>query len=420
MKKYFNLKLFALSIFCSLQYFSSAQTSLMIDSCYVIAQRNYPLIRQYELIEKANEYTISNANKAYLPQLSVSGIGAYIFGGMPSFGPASGESNNNTKFIGFGQLNQLIWDGGASKSMKEISRQQSSVEKAGVDVQMHELKERISQLYFGILLIDEQIKQIDIQITALERNSERVKLLSRNGLALITEADELQAEVLKVKQRKTEFQFSRKSYLNMLSLFLATQLEDSVKFVRPQETIVDSKNSRPELSVFESQRKLIDAQYSINSVKLMPKVGLLGAGFLITPGINLGSKEKSTLALAGLNLSWELGGLYTNSNNKNLRQVNLDKIQSQQETFLFNTSVQSKQSTVEIEKYRAILQSDEEIVKLRKKITESYQLQYNNGSCSLFDLITATEKETEARSNHSLHDVQLLLAATQLKNINGN
>ena len=420
MNKYFNLKLIALFMICIQQNFSSAQTSLMIDSCYAIVQRNYPLIRQYELIEKANEFTISNANKAYLPQLSVTGLGAYVFGGFPSLGPANGENNNNTKFIGFGQINQLIWDGGATKSQKEISRQQSSVEKAGVDVQMHDLKERIDQLYFGILLIDEQINQINIQIATLERNSDRVKLLNKNGLALNTEADELQAEVLKVKQRRTEFQFSRKSYLDMMSLFLATQLDDSVKFIRPDETISDSKISRPELSLFEGQRNLIDAQYSMNNVRLMPKVGVLGAGFLITPGINLGGKEKSSLALAGLNLSWELGGLYTHSNNKDLRQVNLDKIQSQQETFLFNTSVQSKQSSVEIEKYREILKSDEEIITLRKKITESYQLQYNNGSCSLFDLITATEKETEARSNHSLHDVQLLLAATQLKNINGN
>ena len=420
MKKYFNLKLLAVCLFCLWQNFSYAQTSLVIDSCYAIAQRNYPLIKQYELIEKANEYTISNANKAYLPQLSVTGIGAYIFGGLPNFGPATGEKNNNAKFIGLGQLNQLIWDGGATKSQKEIIRQQSSVERAGIDVQMHELKERISQLFFGILLIDEQIKQIDIQIDNLERNSERVKLLSKNGLALITEADELQAEVLKVKQHKTEFQFSRKGYLDLLSLFLATQLDDSVKLVRPMEIIPDSKITRPELSLFENQRSLIDAQYSMSNVRLMPKVGVLGAGFLITPGINLGGTEKSSLALAGLNLSWELGGFYTHSNNKNLHQVNRAKIESQQGTFLFNTSVQSKQSSVEIDKYRTILQSDEEIMNLRRKIRESYQLQYDNGSCSLFDLITATEKETEAMSNHSLHDVQLLLATTQLKNINGN
>jgi outer membrane protein TolC len=124
--------------------------------------------------------------------------------------------------------------------------------------------------------------------------------------------------------------------------------------------------------------------------------------------------------LAGLNLSWDISGLYTNSGNKNLHQVNLDKIHVQEETFLFNTNVQSKQSSIEIEKYQSMLISDEEIINLRKKIREGYQVQFDNGSCPLFDLITATEKETEARSNRSLHEIQLLLAANQLKTINGN
>ncbi len=420
MKSKFKMSCILLLVFLSNNI--TAQTSLQIDSCYAIVQRNYPLIRQYDLIEKANEFTISNANKAFLPQLSITGIAGYVFGGFPNLGPANAANGNDDfKFIGLGQLNQVIWDGGATKTHKDISNAQYEVDKANIDVQMYALKDRINQLFFGILLIDEQIKQIDIQVGTLERNSERIKLLNKNGLALNTEADELSAEVLKIKQRKTEYQYSRKSYLAMLSLFMAVQLDDSVKMQHPEDRIIIAdKINRPEISLFESQRSLINSQYSVDKVRLMPKIGLLGAGVLIAPGINLGGKEKSTLALAGLNLSWEIGGLYTHSNNKNLREININKIQAQEETFLFNTSMQSKQSNVEIEKYRAILKSDDDIVKLRTKIREGYQLQYNNGSCSLFDLITATEKESDARSNQSLHQVQLMLATYQLKTTNGN
>ena len=57
--------------------------SLNIDTCYAMARRNYPIIKQFALIEKSKEFTISNANKSYLPQVSVTAIGGFI-GGLPS------------------------------------------------------------------------------------------------------------------------------------------------------------------------------------------------------------------------------------------------------------------------------------------------------------------------------------------------
>jgi outer membrane protein TolC len=395
--------------------------TLTIDSCYAITQRNYPLIKQYELIEQSKEFTISNANKAYLPQLNLTGIGGFVFG-MPVIGsPGSASESNNPKFIGVGQFNQLIWDGGATKSHKDVATFQSAVERANIDVQMYALRDRINQLYFGILLVDEQIKQIDIQIEMLNRNVNRISLMHNNGYALRTELNELKAEVLKVKQHRTEFEFTRKSYLNMLSIFMNTELSDSVRLLKPLSTqSAETKNNRPELLLYENQRNLIDAESSINNVNLMPKIGILGAGALITPGINFGSDNLSSVALAGLSISWNIGGLYTRSSNKNLTGVNLDKIRTQEETFLFNNKIEVTQTNAEIEKYRTILLSDNEIVDLRKNICESYQLQYDNGSCSLYELINAADKETEARTNQALHDVQMMLAIYQLKSNTGN
>ena len=131
-----------------------AAQSLSIDSCYAMAVRNYPLIRQYELIEKTTEYTLNNASKAYLPQVSVTAIEGYVFGELPTSGSAEGGSSN-FKFIGLGQVNQLIWDGGATKAQKKIINAQSETDKANITVALHDLKSRVNQLYFGILLVDE-------------------------------------------------------------------------------------------------------------------------------------------------------------------------------------------------------------------------------------------------------------------------
>ncbi len=394
--------------------------SLNIDSCYVFATRNYPLIKQYELIEKTKEYTLSNAGKAYLPQVSLTAIEGYVFGDLPTIG-ASGDGSN-FKFIGIGQINQTIWDGGATKTKKKIINAQSETDKANVDVAMHDLRSRVNQLYFGILLIDEQLKQLEIQNTTLTNNVNRIKQLTDNGLAYKTDLDEIRVEQLKLNQQRTEFNYTRNGYVIMLSLLIGAHINSQTILQKPPVSDQGSNLGiiRPELSLYKSQRNLVIAQSDMQRVNVMPKIGLLGAGVLLAPGINQGSSKATTIGVAGLSVGWNIGALYTNSNEKELKQQSLNKINVQEETFLFNTRLQLTQTNANIEKQKAVLAQDEEIVNLRKIIREGYQLKYNTGAGPLFDLLTATEKESEARAQKALHEMQLLMTLYDYKTISGN
>jgi len=394
--------------------------SLNIDSCYVFATRNYPLIKQYELIEKTKEYTLSNAGKAYLPQVSLTAIEGYVFGDLPTI-RASGDGSN-FKFIGIGQINQTIWDGGATKTKKKIINAQSETDKANVDVAMHDLRSRVNQLYFGILLIDEQLKQLEIQNTTLTNNVNRIKQLTDNGLAYKTDLDEIRVEQLKLNQQRTEFNYTRNGYVIMLSLLIGAHINSQTILQKPPVSDQGSNLGiiRPELSLYKSQRNLVIAQSDMQRVNVMPKIGLLGAGVLLAPGINQGSSKATTIGVAGLSVGWNIGALYTNSNEKELKQQSLNKINVQEETFLFNTRLQLTQTNANIEKQKAVLAQDEEIVNLRKIIREGYQLKYNTGAGPLFDLLTATEKESEARAQKALHEMQLLMTLYDYKTISGN
>jgi outer membrane protein TolC len=397
----------------------TAQT-LFIDSCYSFAVRNYPLIKQYELIEKTKEYTLSNAGKANLPQVSVTAIEGYIFGELPKFGSA--ENSSNLKFIGLGQVNQTIWDGGATKTQKKIIQAQSETDKANVEVALNDLKSRVNQLYFGILLIDEQLKQLEVQDSALNNNIDRIKQLNDNGLAYKTDLDEVKVEEIKLNQQKTEFNYTRNGYAMMLSLLIGAKINEETILQKPilNTQLTDVQIVRPELSLYNSQRKLINAQSEMQHVSLMPKVGLIGAAFLITPGINFGTSKLSALGVAGLSASWNISGLYKNSNEKKLTQLSLNEINVQEETFLFNTRLQMTQASANIEKQKAILSEDEEIVNLRKNIREGYQLKYKTGTSPLFDFLNAADKESEARAQKSLHEMQLLMTLYDYKTISGN
>jgi outer membrane protein TolC len=207
-----------------------------------------------------------------------------------------------------------------------------------------------------------------------------------------------------------------------LSYLTGQQLEENVKPEKPlmTESGDNLTNNRPELSLYTSQLKLAESRSEINKVSLMPKIGLLGAGVLIEPGINFGQSKFNGLALAGISMSWSTAGLYKNSNNKDLDKIEKDKITNQQDTFLFNNKLQLTQSNNDIEKQKAIIAKDAEIIKLKGNIKKSYQLMYDNGVVAMNDLLSAMNKESEAIGNQALHNVQLLMSIYNYKTISGN
>jgi outer membrane protein TolC len=416
------IKRFAVTIVSSmLTVFSVTGQVLGIDSCYALAVRNYPLIKQYELIEKTKEYTLSNAGKAYLPQVSLTAIEGYIFGGFPSTG-ASGSSSSNFKFIGIGQVNQMIWDGGATRTQKNIINASSETDKASVDVALHEIRSRVNQLFFGILLVDEQLKQLEVQNTILGNNVNRLKQLNDNGLVYKTDVDEIKVEQVKLNQQKKEFNYTRSGYITMMSFLIGLKLDNQTTLQRPivSNQISEPEIARPELSAYKSQRNLVNAQAGMQRVNLMPKIGLLGAGVALAPGISLGTGTLSSLGVAGLSASWNISGLYKNSNERQLTQLALNKINVQEETFLFNTRLQVTQTSATIEKQQAILADDDEIVTLRQTIREGYQKKFDTGVGPLHDLLNAIEKENEARAQKATHELQLLMSKYDYKTISGN
>ena len=46
---------------------------ITLEECQRKTRENYPLVRQYGLIEKTKEYNLANASKANLPQFTLSG-----------------------------------------------------------------------------------------------------------------------------------------------------------------------------------------------------------------------------------------------------------------------------------------------------------------------------------------------------------
>jgi outer membrane protein TolC len=397
--------------------------TLQLDSCYEKAKRNYPLIKQYQLIEKALEYNLSNANKSYLPQISLTGIAGYIIKGLPSQAPAGSEtSDDKFQFIGIAQLNQTIYDGGVTHAQKEIIQTTSQVQKAETDVALFDIRKRVNDLYFSIMLMDEQLELLNVLTNNLNLNLKAVKLSNDNGLAYSSDVDEVKVEILKTEQRQAEIRFAREGYLNMLSLLIGEPLNENVKLEKPILTTLEEGASidRPELSLYQFQRNIISARQALTRTGYIPKIGLLGAGITIQPGVDFGLSKLNSMAIAGLSVSWNTNSLYKSSNEKALAKINSDQINVQEETFLFNTKLQLTQQRSEVAKQRTIVAKDDEIVTLKSGIKKAYELKYKNGMCTMNDLILVTNGESEARSNKALHEAQLLMSIYSYKTTSGN
>ena len=402
---------------------SMSFAQLSLDSCQTKARENFPLIQQFDLIDASKEMTLSNAGKNYLPNLDVTMIGGVI-NGFPSFSAPGQEpaSSSDLKAIGIVQINQLIWDGGLTKASKGIIEANAEIEKADVETALFQLEERINNLYFGILLIDEQASQLEIYKERLERNAKRVEIAIENGTAFASDRDELQVEMIKLEQKKTQLEANRSAYLTVLSSMIGEMIPEDAQLERPSyTTTLDSlENQRPELNKFEQQRALVEAQAKMNKAQIMPKIGLLGFGVLIQPGVDFGPSSLDNLLVAGLSVSWSLSPLYKNGNNKKINEITMQRIQNQEDVFRFNNDLELSQSYAEVEKYGQLIDQDKELLTLKRSIRDAYEKKQANGVATMSQLLDSINEENLAELEMIMHEIQYLMQAYTYMNKTGN
>jgi outer membrane protein TolC len=395
-----------------------AQTSLhlTIEECYTLARQNYPLVKQQELIVKTKDYSVENASKGYLPQLNIGGQASYqsavteIPIKLPNVTTISKD-----QYKLYGELNQTVYDGGIIKTQKESLEANALVETQKLEVELKKLKDRVNQLFFGILMADEQLTQIELLKKDIQLGIDKTKASIANGTALKSSADALQAELLKAGQRTIETKATRKGLIDMLGLFINKTLDENIVLEKPAAVVISQTINRPELSLIDEQKKMVDVQTKILYAKNLPKVGLFLQAGVGRPALNMLNNDFAGYYIGGLRLNWPLSGLYTYRNEKTILGINSQLLDIQKETFLLNTNYVLKQQNSEITKLQELVQSDDAIIALRTKIKNTSVAQLENGVITSSDYMRELDAEDQARQNQLLHRVQLLMAQYNLK-----
>ena len=401
----------------------AAAAQVTLEQCMELARRNYPQIRQLNLIEEAAEYDIANVSKSWLPQLTISGKASYQSDvvEMPFEIPGFSFDLPHDQYSVVGELSQTIWDGGTSKSQKELYSAGAEVQKSQLEVSVYSINDRVVQVYLGILLIDAQLRQNDILERSLERNAGQVQACIDNGTAYRADLDMVRVSMLNCEQQKEGLLSDRAAYLEMLERLIGTSLEGQ-ELVEPDcdAACPDAAAvTRPELALYDAQRRQNEAQLRQLDSKILPKFSLSLQGGIGRPGLNMLDSSFQPYYTAGIRMSWDLGALYTRRDEKQKLDVQLRTIESDRETFLFNTGISALQLRSSIDKARRLLEKDGEIIALQESIRAAGEEQYRNGTISMTDLMKRIDDEYDARVAESIHRIQLLMAVYDYKNCVG-
>ena len=404
--------------------FAISQT---LEECQRAAEQNFPLIRQYGLIEKTTGLNVANIQKGWLPQVSASAQ-ATLQSDVPAFpdefqklyqqmGITMEGLERDQYRVGI-DVQQTVYDGGNIKSRKEIARRQGELQSRQNEVTMYNVRRRVNEMYFSLLLINEQIRlNADLQ-TVLEGNEKKLAAMLKGGTASESDWQNVKAERLNVVQKMTGLKSQRTALVRMLSTFCAMEVNRLVKPEIPENT-GSTVNLRPELKTIDAQLRLADAKEKALDATLMPRLGVFAQGYYGYPGYNMfedmTGRKLSWNGIIGARLTWNIGALYSRKNDKAKLQAERETAEANRERFLLDNKMEQIQQNENISRYRQLMTDDEEIISLRSSIRKAAESKLAHGIIDVNDLVREINSENKARVEQCIHEIEMLKEIYNLK-----
>lgn len=420
----------AFFILMLLPILAQAQT-VTLDECQRLAQENYPLIKQYDLIRQTTDYTVSNISKGWLPQISAMAQATYQSDVMTLPDPLQkmlGQQGYDVKGLRKDQyrigidINQTVYDGGLISGQKNVARLEGEVQTAQTATDLYAIRQRINDLYFGILLLDEKIQlNKDLQVL-LQSNLDKLTSMLSHGIAMQSDVNTVMAEKVKAEQQATELTSSRKSLMDMLAVFIGKEVTG---ITMPQDFIIPGQgNNRPELHLFDSRIELSKAQERLLDARVMPRISVFAQGFYGYPGYDqfdaMFSRSWKLGGMVGARITWNIGALYTRKNDRAKLHTGRQMVESARETFLFNTHLLELQQADGILKYRELIKEDGKIISLRTDVRRAAESKLEHGIIDTNNLLQEITRENQSRIDLSTHTILMLKENYDLKYTTNN
>ena len=408
---------------------SSVSRAQTLEECQQAAEKNYPLIKQYGLIAKTTHLTVKNIQKGWLPQLTASAQATYqsaVTAWPESMQTMYQQMGLNMKGLRKDQykigveLQQTIYDGGAISSQHNIAQQEGKVDEAQTETNLYQVRRRVNEMYFSLLLLNEQI-QLNEDVKALLQSSEKkLSAMVKGGTAAASDLDNVRAERLSVEQQNENLKQQKLMLQSMLSVFCGLEVNDTQKPAPIQ--IATSVSNRPEMRLYNSQLELTEAKEKALDTQLRPKLGLFAQGFYGYPGLNMFedmmNRKWSLNGIVGVKLSWNVSVFYTHKNDKARLSAQREMIENAREVFLFNNKLEEIQQSENISRYQTMMKSDDEIIVLRTNVRKAAESKLAHGIIDVISLLREINNENAAKTQQTIHEIDMLKEMYNLKYTN--
>lgn len=422
-----NMKKIMISL--ALIMLSSVSWAQTLEECQQAAEKNYPLIKQYGLIAKTTQLTVKNIQKGWLPQLTASAQATYQSAvtawpeSMQTMYQQMGLSMKGLRKdqykIGV-DLQQTIYNGGAISSQRNIAQQEGKVEEAQTETNLYQVRRRVNEMYFSLLLLNEQIQLNEDVKVLLQSSEKKLSAMVKGGTAATSDLDNVRAERLSVEQQNENLKQQKLMLQRMLSVFCGLEVNDTQKPAPIQ--IASSVNNRPEIRLYNSQLELTEAKEKALDTQLRPKLGLFAQGFYGYPGLNMFedmmNRKWSLNGIVGVKLSWNVSVLYTHKNDKAKLNAQREMIENAREVFLFNNKLEEIQQSENISRYQTMMKSDDEIIVLRTNVRKAAESKLAHGIIDIISLLREINNENAAKTQQSIHEIDMLKEMYNLKYTN--
>ena len=398
-----------------------AQQILTLQECYELATANYPLAKQSQLLATQNQLDQDVISKLKLPQLHLDAQATYQSDVIEVPIPNAGiQPPNKDQYRATLSVNQLIYNGGATEASLNLKSAQLKSKQKQVEINLYQLKQKINQLYFSILLSQETDLLLKSKQEQLQARLQEVNSGITYGVLLPASDKVLEAELLKLKQQFTEVESNKAALIETLSQIIGQSLSASTTFQNQlMETDLKTELKRPELELFQLKKEEIEGSEALIMKQHSPKILGFATGGYGNPGLNMLDNSFQPFYVVGVKLNWQVFDWNSNKKQRESLSINKDIIDIESETFKLNTTIELNQQQKEIDKLETFITSDLEIINLRKEVLKAADSQLKNGVITSSAYITELTNLYEDENTLVKHNIQLQLAKANYKVING-
>lgn len=317
-------------------------------------------------------------------------------------------------------LQQTLYDGGTIASKQAIARQEAKVQEAENQTKLYQVHHRVNEMYFALLLLNEQIKLNNNVKSLLLSSENKLAAMVKSGTAATSDLDNIKAERLSAEQQYTSLKAEQQMLQHILTTFCGIKVEN-VQKPTPVSTDILT-NNRPELQLFNSKLKLSEAQEKALNTRLHPTLALFAQGYYGYPGMNMFNDmidHKWRLnGIVGVKLSWNVGALYTRKNDKARLRLQRELIENERKVFLFNNSMEQIRQNSNINRFKTMMQTDKEIIALRTNVRKAAESKLLHGIIDVNSLLREINNENAAKVQWAIHEIDMLKEMYNLKYTN--